>query len=82
MNSYITVWDSRQWGIYEDKLNAEFPEMHVDKSAGGGRRVYLHLPEVVIGEDLGMWDERKHDVVAGLSDTFSCMKRITSEVGL
>ena len=81
-NSYITVWDSRQWGIYEDKLNAEFPGMHVDKSAEGGRRVYLHLPEVVIGEDLGMWDERKHDVVAGLSDTFSRMKRITSEVGL
>lgn len=81
-NSYVTVWDSRQWSIYEDKLNTEFPGMFVDKSAEGGRRVYLHLPEVVIGEDLGMWDERKHDVVAGLSDTFSRMKRITSEVGL
>lgn len=76
--SYITVWEKYNWDIYEDKLKIKYPNQFIDK---GEKRVYLHLPVTVIGEDLGAWNDKKDMVIKYLKETFDYMKQLTSETG-
>ena len=76
--SYITVWEKYNWDIYEDKLKIKYPNQFIDK---GEKRVYLHLPVTVIGEDLGAWNNKKDMVIKYLKETFDYMKQLTSETG-
>ena len=76
--SYITVWEKYNWDIYEDKLKIKYPNQFIDK---GEKRVYLHLPVTVIGEDLGAWNSKKDSVINHLKETFDYMKQLSSETG-
>ena len=57
--SYITVWQAYNWDIYEKLLKERYPNQHIDKK---GKRVYLHLPVISIGDDLTSWSEKKERV--------------------
>lgn len=76
--SYITVWQAYNWDIYEKLLKERYPNQHIDKK---GKRVYLHLPVISIGDDLTSWSEKKERVVNHLKETFEYMEQLTSEIG-
>lgn len=80
--SYITVWQKRFWTIYEAELLGRYNGCTLDTDAGGsGNRVYLHLPEIPMGEDLNNWNMKKHEIIDQLTDTYTFMQGLTSRIG-
>lgn len=76
--SYITVWEKYNWDIYEEHLKNKYHNPFIDKKE---ERVYLHLPVIVIGDDLWTWNDKKDSVVIHLKETFDYMKQLTTEIG-
>ena len=78
--SYITVWRSQDWDIYEENLKEKYPNLSqlIEKK---GDRADLPLPTIIIGDDLTFWSEKKECVVNHLKETFEYMKQLTSEIG-
>ena len=78
--SYITVWRSQDWDIYEENLKEKYPNLSqlIEKK---GDRADLPLPTIIIGDDLTFWSEKKERVVNHLKETFEYMKQLTSEIG-
>ena len=79
--SYITVWDIAQWDVYKQRVQGEFAGCHVMPNSDGSR-VYLHLPEIEIGNDLESWANKRDAVANSLFDTYRRMETITSEIGM
>ena len=75
--SYITVWRECYWNIYENELIKQYPGLNIDK----GGRVYLHLPEILIGESIDSWNAQKEEVIKSLNETYLFMENLTSKVG-
>lgn len=78
--SFVTVWEIAQWDVYGQRVQSEFPDCDA-KPNGNRSRMYLHLPEIEIGNNLSNWEMKKDAVVNSLLDTYQRMETITSEIG-
>ena len=79
--NHITVWEARNWDIYKNELIKHYPNYpnQLDKQ-DASNRVYLHLPTIIIGNDLNSWDKEKCSVIINqLKETFDYMKELTSK---
>lgn len=76
--SSITVWKAQEWGVYKERLKKEYPDNRVEKV---GERVYLHLSEILIGNDLGYWPSKIDEVVESLRVAYFKMSEITTDIG-
>ena len=77
--SYITVWEARNWDIYEKELKEHYPNQFIDK-IDASNRVYLHLPTIIIGNDLNSWNRGMCSaIIHQLKETFDYMKELTSK---
>lgn len=71
-NIYITVWDKKHFEPYEKTLKEVFPDCDIDYNAGGGSRIYLHLP-VIKGNN-------HEEIVQKLAEYYSIIKGITDRI--
>ncbi len=79
--NHITVWEARNWDIYKSELIKHYPNYpnQLDKQ-DASNRVYLHLPTIIIGNDLNSWDREKCSmIIHQLKETFDYMKELTSK---
>ena len=71
--TYITVWDKKNWEIYQDRVSSHFSGATTETA----NRKYLHLPGIEIGRNLEQWRDHKHEILNYLFETYKIMEEIT-----
>lgn len=70
---YITVWQKKHWSVYKDRIKKHYPDYFIDDKSD---RVYLHLPEIIIGYDLNSWTDKKNDIISSLNEVYAYMETL------
>lgn len=71
--SYITVWQKKDWDIYNNRIRNDYPHYYIDVQRD---RVYLHLPDIIIGDNLKKWIDKKNEIVSSLNEIYTYMKTL------
>lgn len=71
--SYITVWLKEHWDIYNNRIRNDYPGYYIDTESD---RVYLHLPAIIIGDDLKSWTDKKNEIISSLTKVYDYMKTL------